>query len=90
MTSHVTTKVMLEGKSRLPSRIQDIILNLGSVINNIQTSSGSNETLYGTLKNFAIMDPILENSNQNLIKIMKCLEKSKEQNNELDRSIIEV
>lgn len=90
MSSNNSNKVSLEGKSRLPAQVQDIILNMGSVIENIQSSSGSNETLITIIKNFAIMDPIMENSTQNLTKILKSLDKVAEQNSVIDRSIAEV
>ncbi|KAI1702669.1 BLOC-1-related complex sub-unit 7 domain-containing protein [Ditylenchus destructor] len=83
-------QVTLEGKSRLPNRVQDLIIDFGSAITNMQNTSGSTEALSTTLKNFAAMDPLLDSSMQNLEKVVKIIERTGAQTAALNESIAEI
>uniref|UniRef100_A0A914BZI9 BLOC-1-related complex subunit 7 n=1 Tax=Acrobeloides nanus TaxID=290746 RepID=A0A914BZI9_9BILA len=63
------SKVVLEGKNRLPGKIQEAVLDLGVALAQVQTSSGSTETLSTLIKNYVALDPTIENTSANLGKL---------------------
>ncbi|KAF7638545.1 hypothetical protein Mgra_00001922 [Meloidogyne graminicola] len=74
MTSKKPTNITLEGKTRLPNRVQDIIIEMGTVIGNIQQTSGLSDVLQTSIRNFVAVDGIAQNSAQNLNKLVKQVE----------------
>uniref|UniRef100_A0AC35FSK8 BLOC-1-related complex subunit 7 n=1 Tax=Panagrolaimus sp. PS1159 TaxID=55785 RepID=A0AC35FSK8_9BILA len=66
----MSSRIVLEGKNRLPSRIQDLIVDCGMAVTHIQNNSSSNETLTSIVKNFASLENSIENTS-------KCLDRMK-------------
>ncbi|VDN04821.1 unnamed protein product [Thelazia callipaeda] len=62
-----TSNIPLEGRTRLPGKIQDCIQDCGLIVSHILASSRSNEALGGAIKNFASMDSTVEHSAKVLI-----------------------
>ncbi|KAL3981618.1 hypothetical protein ACH3XW_43805 [Acanthocheilonema viteae] len=63
------SNIPLEGRTRLPGKIQDCIQDCGLIISHIQVASRSNELLGMASKNFASLDSIIEQSSKNLRKL---------------------
>lgn len=84
--------IVLEGKSRLPSAIQDIILNFSYALTSIQNPPpNSNQLpLMATIKNFAGLDFVIENSIHNLNKALQSVERMHQHNSTVDECIHQV
>lgn len=84
--------VVLEGKGRLPSAIQDMILDFDYALTNIQNPLlNSNELLLiTTIKNFAGLDFVLENSMNVLNKTLQCVERMHQHNSTVEKCINQV
>uniref|UniRef100_A0A1I7VI94 BLOC-1-related complex subunit 7 n=1 Tax=Loa loa TaxID=7209 RepID=A0A1I7VI94_LOALO len=63
------SNIPLEGRTRLPGKIQDCIQDCGLIVSHIRTASHSNELLGMAIKNFASLDSIIEQSSKNLWKL---------------------
>ncbi|CAK5042158.1 unnamed protein product [Meloidogyne enterolobii] len=81
-----TNIITLEGKTRLPNRVQDIIIEMGTVIGNIQQTSGLSDVLQTSIRNFVAVDGIAQNSAQNLDKLAKQVELMETQTFEIEHS----
>ncbi|KAM3726713.1 BLOC-1-related complex subunit [Dirofilaria immitis] len=64
-----SNNIPLEGRTRLPGKIQDCIQDCGLIVSHIQTASRSNELLGMAVKNFASLDSTIEQSSKNLRKL---------------------
>uniref|UniRef100_A0A1I7YYR7 BLOC-1-related complex subunit 7 n=1 Tax=Steinernema glaseri TaxID=37863 RepID=A0A1I7YYR7_9BILA len=62
-------KIALEGRTRLPGRIQDVIVDCGSAVTQALNGSGSNAVLHATLKSFSNMDSVIDNTINNVNKL---------------------
>uniref|UniRef100_A0A1I8BYN5 BLOC-1-related complex subunit 7 n=1 Tax=Meloidogyne hapla TaxID=6305 RepID=A0A1I8BYN5_MELHA len=82
-----TNIITLEGKTRLPNRVQDIIIEMGTVIGNIQQTSGLSDALQTSIRNFVAVDGIAQNSAQNLDKLAKQVELMETQTFEVEQSL---
>jgi len=59
-------KVTLEGKTKLPSKITDVLNDMGGVLQQVVKASKSSDALSIAAKNFALQDAAVENSEANL------------------------
>ncbi|VDK62824.1 unnamed protein product [Onchocerca ochengi] len=64
-----SSNIPLEGRTRLPGKIQDCIQDCGLIVSHIQTASRSNELLGTAIKNFASLDSTIEQSSKNMRKL---------------------
>ncbi|VIO86099.1 Uncharacterized protein BM_BM451 [Brugia malayi] len=64
-----SSNIPLEGRTRLPGKIQDCIQDCGLIISHVKTASHSNELLSMAIKNFASLDSTIEQSSKNLRKL---------------------
>uniref|UniRef100_A0A915PHQ4 BLOC-1-related complex subunit 7 n=1 Tax=Setaria digitata TaxID=48799 RepID=A0A915PHQ4_9BILA len=64
-----SNNIPLEGRTRLPGKIQDCIQDCGLIASHIQTASRSNELLGMAIKNFASLDSTIDQSSKNLRKV---------------------
>ncbi|KAK0397231.1 hypothetical protein QR680_002040 [Steinernema hermaphroditum] len=62
-------KIALEGRTRLPGRIQDVIVDCGNAVSQALNGSGSNSVLHATLKSFSNMDSVIDSSINNVNKL---------------------
>ena len=87
MAGKKTNIITLEGKTRLPNRVQDIIIEMGTVIGNIQQTSGLSEVLQTSIRNFVAVDGIAQNSTQNLDKLSKQVELMETETFEIEQTL---
>uniref|UniRef100_A0A183CDN3 BLOC-1-related complex subunit 7 n=1 Tax=Globodera pallida TaxID=36090 RepID=A0A183CDN3_GLOPA len=80
-------KVTLEGRTRLPQRVQDIVIELGSAMTSVQQTSGSIDLLVTSIRNLTAADGIMANSAQNLEKIEKQMERLEAQTNGTEQGL---
>ncbi|EJW85979.1 hypothetical protein WUBG_03109 [Wuchereria bancrofti] len=64
-----SSNIPLEGRTRLPGKIQDCIQDCGLIVSHIKTASHSNELLSMAIKNFTLLDSTIEQSSKNLRKL---------------------
>lgn len=87
------SRVALEGKTRLPNRLQEMVVDVGTMVGGVvrcTSVSGGGEPLAIVLRNFSGMDPLLENSINNLEKCRAMVEQMTVQNSTVDRYVAEV
>lgn len=84
--------IILEGKTRLPNLVQDMILDFSAALTSIQnsTSSPNQLSLMATIKNYARLDHIIDNSVNNLNKILLSVEQMHQHNDTIDKCIEQV
>uniref|UniRef100_A0A914UXB0 BLOC-1-related complex subunit 7 n=1 Tax=Plectus sambesii TaxID=2011161 RepID=A0A914UXB0_9BILA len=63
------SKISLEGKTRLPGKIQDSIQDAAVVCSQIVKGSKSSEVLGTAIKNFTLQDGAIENSGSNVRRL---------------------
>uniref|UniRef100_A0A914HX32 BLOC-1-related complex subunit 7 n=1 Tax=Globodera rostochiensis TaxID=31243 RepID=A0A914HX32_GLORO len=80
-------KVTLEGRTRLPQRVQDIVIELGSAMTSVQQTSGSTDLLVTSIRNLTAADGIMANSAQNLEKIEKQMQRLEAQTNGTEQGL---
>lgn len=81
------SKVTLEGKNRLPAKIQETIIDLGVALSQVQASSGSTEALSILIKNYAALDPVIDNTAANLDKLEQIVGQLEAQSEAIEKSI---
>ncbi|KAH7718560.1 hypothetical protein AAVH_13970 [Aphelenchoides avenae] len=64
-----TARVTLEGKSRLPVKVQEAVIDIGNAVASTANASGSAETLGTLIRNYVGLDATIENSASNLAKL---------------------
>ncbi|KAL3076599.1 hypothetical protein niasHS_011740 [Heterodera schachtii] len=74
-TQKSTKKVTLEGRTRLPQRVQELVIDIGNAMTSIQQTSGSTDLLITSIRNFTSVDGIMANSEQNLVKIQNQMDR---------------
>uniref|UniRef100_A0A7E4VZE1 BLOC-1-related complex subunit 7 n=1 Tax=Panagrellus redivivus TaxID=6233 RepID=A0A7E4VZE1_PANRE len=81
------SKIALEGKNRLPSRVQDLILDVGMTVTHAQHGSSSNETLASLAKNYVSLETCVDNTAKSLEKMKSEIEKLEKNASFIEKSL---
>ncbi|KAI6176781.1 Class II aldolase/adducin family protein [Aphelenchoides bicaudatus] len=84
MSSH-SKVITLEGKSRLPARLQDSIIDVGNLVDHIANSE--TVQLSQLAKNFSVLEGTMNNTLNTLKKLDKTLERGSASNRVIEQSM---
>ncbi|KAI6201232.1 Adducin-related protein 1 [Aphelenchoides besseyi] len=84
--------VTLEGKSRLPARVHEVVVDCGAIVHSVQTVSVSGDSiqLSPVIKSFSTCEGTVNNTWNTLKKLEKICDRSHERNTVIEQSIPQV
>lgn len=68
------SNIPLEGRTRLPTKIQDAVQDTGLIASHILNASRSNELLASAIKSVSCLDSILAHSTSNVQRLQQLLD----------------
>jgi len=76
--------ITLEGKSRLPTRLQETVIDIGNIINSAQFNTVNGE-LSQLAKNFSVLETTINNTLSTMRKLEKALDRGADNNSAIEQ-----
>jgi len=79
--------ITLEGKSRLPTRLQETVIDIGNIINSAQFNTVNGEILQLSqlAKNFSVLETTINNTLSTMRKLEKALDRGADNNSAIEQ-----
>ncbi|VDO61976.1 unnamed protein product [Heligmosomoides polygyrus] len=83
----MSTKITLESRQRLPSKVQDVICDAALIVQHATSAAGSSEVLSSTAKQICFSEPLVNVTSTHLCKLDTLLDSMQEQCDEVEDKI---